>query len=133
MQLPWLIDSHADEKDDELALHLDGHPGTNHLCHLTSLLCRNFQFVLASRILLFLPIRQVKYQSTPCEIGRILGHRFLEFRGCFGKLRAPTRQPDGGSYLRKALCADLPEHELRVQQTRRRHTTCPIVHLAIKT
>ena len=33
MQFPGLIDSHADEKDYELAFHLGRHTGTNYLCH----------------------------------------------------------------------------------------------------
>jgi hypothetical protein len=33
MELPGFIDSHADEKDDELAFHLGRHPGINYLRH----------------------------------------------------------------------------------------------------
>jgi hypothetical protein len=36
MQLPGFVDSHADEKNYELAIHLGRHTGTNNLCHKAS-------------------------------------------------------------------------------------------------
>src|SRR6185295_8297351 len=36
MQLPGFVDSHADEKDYELAIHLGRHTGTNYRCHRAS-------------------------------------------------------------------------------------------------
>ena len=37
MQLPGFIHSKTDEKDYELALHLDGHAGANYFCHFNAL------------------------------------------------------------------------------------------------
>jgi hypothetical protein len=36
MQLPGFIHSKTDEKDDELAFHLDRHAGANYFCHFKS-------------------------------------------------------------------------------------------------